>query len=144
MLIDDINGIAAGIGATVTDKKGVSKITAVIAERKAFLSKVKLEYIARFRIDEAAKELRFTEVLKEAGSGLSSSGGDDMSPGFGFKTETYKTGPGPREGSIKEQSDLFGKKFEYRFDYSTIRQQIEARATAAGYLFRYLVTPVGL
>ncbi|MHB1324864.1 MAG: hypothetical protein ACYC0L_01460 [Thermoleophilia bacterium] len=32
----------------------------------------------------------------------------DMSPGFGFKKETYKTGAGPREGTIEEQSTLFG------------------------------------
>lgn len=136
MLIEDIQGIAAGIGGTIQEKKGVYTLSAVIAERKAFLSKVKLEYIARFKIDEAAKEVKFSEMLKEAGSGLSG-GSDDMSPGFGFKTETYKTGAGPREGSIQEQSELFGKKFDYRFDYSTVRRQVEEKTSAAGYAFSY-------
>jgi hypothetical protein len=41
------------------------------------------------------KEVRFTEMLKESGSGLSSGGFDHDSPsGFGFKKGTYKTGMG--------------------------------------------------
>ena len=50
-------------------------------------------------------------MLKECGFGLSS-GGDDMSPGFGFKAGTYNTMSGAREGGIKEQSTLFGRKMK--------------------------------
>ena len=65
---------------------------AVIAERKAFLSKKKLTYICRFKVDEPAKEVRFFEMLKESGFGVASGGCDgEMSSGFGFKKETYNT-----------------------------------------------------
>ena len=141
MLLDDIKAIAAEAGE-ISEKKGAYALRIVVAERKAFLSKTKLEYIATFRVDDEAKVLHFSEMLKEVGSGLSSGGGDDMSPGFGFKTETYKTGMGPREGSINEQSDLFGKKYDYTFDFKTIRTRFEGQAAAAGYSFDYQITPV--
>ena len=83
-------------------------------------------------------------MLIEAGSGLSSGGGFDggMSPGFGFKTESYNTMSGAREGNIEEQSNLFGKKFEYNFDYKDIRSKIEQVAKEAGYDFKYQILPV--
>jgi hypothetical protein len=138
-LIDDIRGMAGSIGAELKEKKGAYTLTLVVAERKAFLSKKKLEYIARFRVDDAAKELRFTEMLKETGSGVSG-GGEDISPGFGFKAETYKTGVGPREGSIVEQSNYFGKQYSYSYDWSAIRTWMEQAAQAAGYGFIYSIT----
>jgi len=138
-LADDINGMAGSIGAELKEKKGVYTMTLVVAERKAFLSKKKLEYIARFRVDDAARELHFTEMLKETGSGISG-GGEDMAPGFGFKAETYKTGVGPREGGIIEQSDYFGKQYSYAYDWSAIRKWVEQAARAAGYAFSYSIT----
>ena len=119
---------------------------AVIAERKAFLSKKKLEYIAKFRVDDGAAAIRFSEMLKESGSGLSS-GGDfnsHMSPGFGFKKETYKTGAGPREGTIEEQSTLFGKQYDYRFDFNDIRTGVEKIAVDHDYSFSYSIPPAGV
>lgn len=149
MLIDEIEKIAEGIPAEIKESKGIHTLEFVVAERKAFLSKKKLTYSAnsaKFRIDEEKKELRFTEMLKESGLGLTSGGGDfgDMSPGFGFKAETYKTGAGPREGTIKEQSDLFGKQYSYTFDFNAIRGKIEKAATDAGYAFKYQITSIGL
>ena len=142
-LSDDIAGMAGSIGAELKEKKGVYTIRLTVAERKAFLSKKKLEYIAKYRVDDAARELRFTEMLKESGSGVSG-GGDDISPGFGFKAETYKTGAGPREGTITEQSQYFGKQYSYSYDFSAIRTWVEQAATAAGYTFDYTVTSAGL
>ena len=144
-LLDQITTIGSSVGASFEEKKGVHTMTAVIAERKAFLSKKRLQYIAKFRIDDQGREVRFTEMLKESGSGLSAGGGsDDMSSGFGFKAGTYKTGGGGNEGTIQEQSALFGKTYQYAFDLGAIRTQIEAAATAAGYRFTYQVTPIGL
>lgn len=144
--IDEIRKIAEGMSAELKEKKGVWTMKAVIAERKAFLSKKKLEYIARFRLDDGSKTIRFSEMLKESGSGISSGGGfdSDMSPGFGFRKETYKTGAGPREGTIEEQSSLFGKDYDYKFDFKEIRDSIEAVAAANGYSFDYKITPAGL
>jgi hypothetical protein len=138
MLIDDIRKITDKIPAELKEKKGLFSFEFTIAERKAFLSTKKLTYLAKFRFDDVKKELLFSEMLKESGSGLSSGNGD-FGPGFGFKAETYKTGAGGREGNIKEQSDLFGKQYSYTFDFSKIRQQFEAETVRAGYAFKYQV-----
>jgi hypothetical protein len=143
MLIDEIKRIAKEIPAELKEKKGVYSLEFTIAERKVMLSKKKLTYSAKLRIDEGKKELRFTEMLKEAGSGFTSGDGD-ISPGFGFKVETYKTGSGGREGNIKEQSVLFGKEYSYNYDYSKIRNALEKAATEAGYAFKYQITSQGL
>lgn len=128
-----------------SEKKGVMTVELLVAERKSFLSKKRLTYIAKYRIDESSKEVRFTEMLKESGSGISSGGGDfDESPGFGFKKETYSTGKGGREGSIREQSSLFGKKYSYTFDLGKIRSEVEKRVIELGYTFKYQITPIGL
>ena len=141
MLLDDIKSYVAAIPAESKEKNGLYSFEFTVAERKAFLASQKLSYRGVFRIDEAKKELRFSELLRETGSGIS---GGDQGPGFGFKTETYKTGVGPRQGGIAEQSSLFGKRYSYSFDYSKIRSDIEALAEKAGYAFKYHVTPAGM
>ena len=146
-LIEKIQKIAGEIPSEITEQKGVYTLKFVIAERKTFLSKKKLEYRAKFRIDEENKEIRFTEMLKESGWGLSSGGGPDfdMSPGLGFKSGTYKVGlGGEREGTIKEQSNLFGKKYDYKLDFGKIRRNVEAVARKEGYKFTYKITRLGL
>lgn len=139
MLVDAIKAFVEGIPATLKEKKGVYSVEFTVAERKSFLSKKKLTYKARFHVNEDNKELRFTEMLKEAGSGLSA--GDS---GFGFTKETYRTGAGPREGSIDEQSKLFGAQYTYTFDFSEVRAFIESEAAKAGYTFTYQITSRGL
>jgi len=145
-LIDTINTYSAGLGGSMSEKKGIYTIEIVIAERKAFLSKKKLRYIAKFRIVDESKEIKFTEMLTESGSGLSSGSDFDsgMSTGFGFKAETYNTMGGKREGSIEEQSNLFGKDYSYNFDYKAIRTKFEQIASSEGYSFKYQITPIGL
>lgn len=105
-------------GGSWKDKKGYKEFTSVIAERKAFLSTKKLTYSARIKVDDTAKIVNFSEMLMEAGSGLLSG------------------------SSIEEQSDLFGKKFDYKFDYKEIRSIIENTVTTAGYEFKYQILPV--
>lgn len=141
-LFEEIRRIFLTFQADLKEKKDLITASIVIAERKSLLSKKKLSYIAKFRIDQGNREVRFTEMLKESGWGLSSD--MDGSPGFGFKVETYKTGIGPREGSIEEQSNLFGKKYSYAFDFKTIRTAIQKKAQEAGFNFRYQITPIGL
>lgn len=98
MLVDEIKRFVEGIPAALKEKRGVYSVEFTVAERKAFLSKKKLTYSAKFRVDDDSKELRFTEALKESGSGVSA--GD---AGFGFKKETYKTGTG-REGRFHRRA----------------------------------------
>ena len=142
---EEIQKIAESIDGKINEKKGVITVDSTIAERKAFLSKKKLTYTFKVRIDNNAKTIKFTEMLKEAGSGFSSGGGydSDFSTGFGFKKETYNTTSGAREGTIKESSDLFGKTYEYKFDYAKIRKQVEESAKKQGYKFEYQVLPIG-
>ena len=122
------------------EKKGVWDFSTMIAERKAFLSTKKLTYSLRIRMDDAAKVVKFSEMLMEAGSGFSSGG--DLDGGFGFKTETYNTFGGARQGTITEQSKVFGKDYTYQFDFNVIRKQIQEISEQAGYKFEYQVLPV--
>ncbi|MCD6135565.1 hypothetical protein J7J63_02490 [Candidatus Bipolaricaulota bacterium] len=143
MLIDQIKEYVAGLPATLKEKRGVYSVKFIVAERRVFLSKKKLTYSAKFRVDDDNKELRFTEMLKESGSGISS-GDDGIGPGFGFKKESYRTGAGPRSGTIAEQSQLFGAKYDYTFDFSKIREEMERLARDSGYTFKYKTTTLGL
>ncbi len=141
---ENIKRVLEPYGGEWREKKGVWEWSTVIAERKAFLSKKKLTYSARMRIDDAARAITFSEMLVESGSGLSSGGGfdDGMSSGFGFKSESYNTTGGARTGHIAEQSNLFGKTYQYSFDWQEIRARVEAVANANGYQFDYQVLPV--
>lgn len=142
-MIEQIKEVLENYHGDWSEKKGVYEFNSVIAERKAFLSNKKLTYSARIRINDETKTIAFSEMLKEAGSGFTSGGfDDDMSTGFGFKTESYNTMNGSREGTIQEQSNLFGKKFDYKFNYQEIKEKIENIATSAGYKLEYQILPV--
>jgi len=142
-MFDDIQKSLDSYSGEWKEKKGLYEFKSVIAERKAFLSTKKLTYSFKMRIDEDTKIVKFSEMLMEAGSGCTSGGNDDgMSTGFGFKTETYNTMNGGREGNIQEQSDLLGKKYEYTFDYKDIRSKVEGVAKSGGYTFEYQILPV--
>lgn len=119
-------------------KGGTLELEAVVAERKAFLSKRKLTYRCKLRIDDEARRVTFYEILMEKGSGVSSGDGD-AAAGFGFKKETYKVGGATREGTIEEQSRLFGKDYDYRFEFGAVRKDAERAAAEAGYAFEVVL-----
>ncbi|MEI8061580.1 MAG: hypothetical protein WCG99_04815 [Candidatus Berkelbacteria bacterium] len=144
-MIEEIQKELESYNGSWKDKNSFWEFSSVIAERKAFLSSKKLTYSARVKIVDDEKVVHFSEMLIEVGSGLSSGGFDSdggMSTGFGFKTESYNTMNGGREGNIEEQSNLFGKKFEYKFDYKEIRNKIEEVVKSTGYKLEYQVLPV--
>ena len=143
-LLDQIKEYANSLPAELKGKGGIWELKQVVAQRKVFLSTQKLEYQAKFRIDDSNKSVKFAEMLKETSSGLSTGGDMDTSPGFGFKAGVVKTGLGGREGTIVEQSTLFGKKYEYTFDFKQVRSKIEELANSAGYEFKYQLTSMGL
>jgi hypothetical protein len=143
-LEEEIRQVFAALPATISEANGLFTVEYVVAERTSFLSRQKLVYRAKYRIDTALREVRFTELLSESGFGLSGGGGFDSSPGFGFRTETYTTGIGPRDGTIEEQSDLFGKKYTYTFDFRAVRGAVEKKVRDAGYAFRYRITSLGI
>jgi len=135
--MDQIKVYAGNIPADFKEKKGLCELNVVVAERKAFLSKEKLTYQAKFRVDDKEKTVKFTEMLKEAKSG--------MDAGMSFKTESFKTGKGGQlESVIEQQADQFGKKYDYQFDFKSIRGKIESMAKEAGYGFAYQITAKGL
>ena len=111
----------------------------IIAERKVFFSTKKLEYSGKIKIDDEKKEVVFSDLLKESGSGLSMGSDSDMSSGFGFSATTYSSGMGGRSGTIEEQSTLFGKKYSYKFNYAEVRTMVEEICKKEGYLFKYSI-----
>lgn len=123
------------------EQKGVVTLECLLAERKSFLSRKRLVYILKYRIDETKREFRFTEMLRESGWGLS---GGDSAAGAGFRKTIYRTGRGPREETIEERSNLFGQRYDYRFDFKAVRAALEEKVRAAGYAFTYKTTPIGL
>jgi hypothetical protein len=143
-LIDVIKEVLKFHDGKWMEKKGIWDYSTTIAERKIFLSKKKLTYTIKIRIDESGKAVKFSEMLIEAGSGFSSGGDLDsgMSTGFGFKTESYNTLSGARQGTIGEQSKLFEKEYSYHFDYSEIRTKIQDVVEKSGYKFEYQILPV--
>lgn len=143
-IMDEIKKALENHDGKWNEKKGVWDFSATIAERKAFLSKKILTYAAKMRVDDGTKVVKFSEMLIEAGSGLSSGGGFDggMSTGFGFKTESYNTFGGARQGTIEEQSNLFGKEYSYHFDYKEARLKVKEVVENAGYKFEYQILPV--
>ena len=132
-----IQTYAKNISADLKEKKGSYNLTVTVAERKTFMSKQKLTYQAKFRIDEGENLVKFTEMLKESSSGMNA----DM----GFQTNSFRTGKGGQQESvIEQQSTLFGKKYTYNFDFKTIRDKIESLAQEAGYSFQYQITAKGI
>jgi hypothetical protein len=137
-LINNIKEYLQSINAEFKEKKGAGQITLTVAERKTFLSKQKLTYEAKFRVDEKEKVLRFTEMLKESSAGMASAGAE-------FTTTNYKTGKGGQQESvIEQQSRLFGKKYDYVFDFKSVRDKIESLAHGSGYDFEYRITDKGI
>ena len=136
-LLKEIQAYAKSIPADFKEKKGSCDLSFTVAERKALLSKQKLTYQAKFRIDDTEKIIHFAEMLKEASSG--------MDAGMGFQTSSFSTGKdGQQNLVIDQQSEQFGKKYEYQFDFKAVRGQIEKIAAAQGYQFQYQVTFKGL
>jgi hypothetical protein len=142
-LADEIRSYLAQEGARVGGRGASGDAKLVIAQQKSFLSKKTVEYVAKFKVDDGERVVRFFEMLKESGSGMSGSGADEVGGGWGFSKETYKTG-GAREGHITEQGALLGRKYSFAFDYARLRERVQRIATEHGYGFDYQVTPKGL
>ena len=137
-LVKTIQDYAKSIPADFKEKKGLCELSFTVAERKAFISKQKLTYQAKFRVTEKEETVAFTEMLKESSSGMES-------PGMSFKTTSSKVWKGGQQESvIEQQANLFGKKYDFAFDFKTIRGKIEELARQAGYDFHYQITTKSL
>jgi hypothetical protein len=118
-------------GQWTVDRDGF-RLEAVLAERKAFLSRKKLMYQARIRIDETARKAILSERLKETGLGLA--GDLESTPGIGFKKETYRVGlDGVRSGTIEEQYRLIGTRYVIPFEFGDWREKIRQALESHGF-----------
>ena len=106
-------------------KDGTLKLKFKVAESVSFQEDLDVQGAVASRDEN--RTAKFFETLKETGAGISS-GDSDISPGFGYKMETYKTTGKEREESIEERSRLFGKDYKYSFDYSMVRKKVEQEA----------------
>ncbi len=135
-LQEKIKKVARELSVDVKEQGGFFSFKKVIAERRIFIFRRKLMYVGKMEIDDEQKKVYFTEMLKETGFGSGSMG---MASGVGFKVETYKTKAGSREGVIEEQSRLFGKRYDYEFDFSDFRKKMKDIALEGGYEFIYKI-----
>jgi hypothetical protein len=121
-----------------------AEATLVVAEQKSLLSKKRVEYTARFKVEDKDRVVRFFEMLKESGSGMSGGDTGDFGGGWGVTKTTYKTSGSGIEGNLEAQGALLGKKFGFSFDYGRVRNAVRAIAERDGYRFEYQLTPKGL
>ncbi|MCE1174698.1 MAG: hypothetical protein LWW77_08850, partial [Propionibacteriales bacterium] len=131
-LTDQLQELTAAHGLSWEVKHGAVVAEKVLAERTAFMSTAKLVYQAKFTVDDATREVRFRELLKETGAGLSNDD-DTMS---GVHAGSYRIGGG-MAGDIAEQAARYGALYAVTFDYAGWRDQVKARTEAAGYRFSY-------
>jgi hypothetical protein len=142
---ETITSYLAGVaGAQVTGKGQGGEAKLVVAEQKSLLSRKKVEYYAKFKVDDVERVVRFFEMLKESGSGMSGGDSSDFGGGWGVTKTTYKMSGGGLEGTLESQGALLGKKFGFTLDYAKIRNAVQAIAEQNGYRFEYQVTPKGL
>ena len=144
-LADDITSYLTDLGAETNHKSGRGAAKLVLAEKKSFLSRKKVEYHAKFKVDESARTVHFFEMLKESGAGMSGGDLDDVGGGVGFRKETYRTGGGGgRAGGIEAQGSLLGQRYSFTSDFGQVRSAIEKIVQQQGYQFDYQLTPKGL
>jgi hypothetical protein len=136
--------LADEAGAQVSGKGQGGEAKLVIAEQKSLLSKKKVEYTAKFKVDDKDQVVRFFEMLKESGSGMSGGDSSDFGGGWGVSKTSYKMSGGGIEGTLESQGALLGKKFAFTFDYGKIRKAVQAIAEQNGYTFEYQILPKGL
>lgn len=134
-----VEELLKGIPGTFEAKNGVYCLDTIIAERKVFFTKQRLNYTARYKIDENSLLVTFTEKLEERKSGFGAGGTDDITPGFSFKNSNVRSTTGGLEGMIEEQSTLLGKQYQYTFDYKKVRETIKEVAESQGYAFQYKI-----
>jgi hypothetical protein len=131
-------------GAQVSCKGQGGEAKLLVAEQKSMLSKKKVEYSAKFKVDDKERVVRFFEMLKESGSGMSGGNAGDFGGGWGVTKTTYKMSGGGLEGTLESQGALLGKKFAFTFDYGRIRNAVKGIAEQNGYRFEYQALPKGL
>jgi len=68
-IIDELKKLVLDLPAGINEKKGIYSFEVLVAERKAFLSRKRLVYAARFQVNEGHKVVVFPICLKNQGQG---------------------------------------------------------------------------
>lgn len=143
MLLEEIKKYLDSFdGSLVEEKSGLWVFSYKVASRDTAINKTSVSFMAKFRILDDQKLVRYTEIIKEVSSGLGVGG--DLPMGVGTKSETYRVGAEGREGTVTERSTLAGKSLEYKLDYKAVRQSIKDIAEKNGYKYKYKILPFGI
>ncbi len=139
-VLTELHRFADAWHLTWSQKKDKVQLERIVAERKVMLGTARLTYRATVTIDDARREVAFSELLAEKGSGMSS-GGDDgdgsLGMGFGVQTTSYNTRRNTIADTIEEQARQYSSQYALDFPYARVREVVGQIAAAAGYRYRY-------
>ena len=99
---------------------GHYEVTSVIAKKESFFYAGKLNFSAKFRVNETDKEVIYNEALIERIMGLEA----------GFGRGFSRFGPGP------QKTEPAKKREGYTFKLRQIREAVKKAAEEEGYTFR--------
>jgi hypothetical protein len=138
-VLTELHRFADAWHLTWSQKRDSVRLERVIAERKVMLGTAKLTYRATVTIDETRRQVSFSELLVERGTGVSSGGDDGEGSGFGFglQTTSYNTRRDTIADNIEEQARQYSRQYVLDFPYARVREVVGQIAGAAGYGFRY-------
>ncbi|MGI6782794.1 MAG: hypothetical protein ACOX5A_01095 [Aminivibrio sp.] len=100
---------------------GLYEVTSVLAKKESFFSTGKLNFSAKFRVNETDKEVIYNEALIERIMGLEA----------GFGRGFSRFGPGP------QRTEAAKKPEGYTFRFRQIRDAVKKAAEEEGYTFRH-------
>lgn len=137
-VLSELHRFADAWHLTWSQKRDTVHLERVIAERKVMLGTAKLTYRATVTLDEARREVAFSELLAERGTGVSSGGDDGEGSGFGFglQATSYNTRRDTIADNIEDQARQYSRQYVLDFPYARVREVVGQIAAAAGYRFR--------
>ncbi len=135
-IMKTIRNLITGNSGDSRRSGGLWELTSVIAEKKGFFSTGKLTFSAKFRVNEADKEVIYNEALFEKIMGLDAKFGRGFSR-FGLRKLKTGSGPGGLDSIFSDHSDLIGKQDGYTFRFRQIRNAVKKAVEEEGYTFRH-------
>ncbi|MGI6253384.1 MAG: hypothetical protein ACOYJV_08115 [Aminivibrio sp.] len=116
--------------------EGLWEVTSVLVEKKWFFSSGQVTFTAKFRVNEASKEVIYNEALIERIMGLEAKFGRGFSR-FGLRKLKTGAEPGGLGKIFSDHSDLIEKRQGYTFRFRQIRQAVKKAVEEEGYTFRH-------
>ena len=112
-VLTELHRFADAWHLTWSQKHDTVRLERIVAERKVMLGTAKLTYRATVTIDEARREVAFSELLAERGTGISSGGDDGEGSGFGFgiQTTSYNTHRDTIANNIEDQARQYSRQY---------------------------------